>query len=144
MSDTNKTISLGKFKAWLEGVEEMQDEGWTPSEIQWKKIRDKIELIEELKDSESPWDNASYPTIPQPQAPFIPPHRTFLDEKEFFDTHGTFSEEESRLTRPSGKYVPEYSPPPNGPVGSFEEGSVMPVKTPNTDSTNGYKSPYSQ
>lgn len=45
MSD--KKLSLKDFKMWLEGVEEMQSEGWTPTPEQWNKIRSKIDIIEE-------------------------------------------------------------------------------------------------
>lgn len=46
MSTDNKKISFQEFKAWLQGVEEMQDEGWTPTAVQWKKIKDKLEQID--------------------------------------------------------------------------------------------------
>jgi hypothetical protein len=42
---TQKT-TLPEFHAWLSGVEEMQEEGWTPTPVQWKKIREKIFSIE--------------------------------------------------------------------------------------------------
>lgn len=40
-----KLLTLNQFKSWLEGVEEMQGEDWTPSPEQWKKIRNKISLM---------------------------------------------------------------------------------------------------
>ena len=43
--------SLGEFKAWLSGVEEMQPESWSPDLSQWRKIRDKIDNIEEIAQS---------------------------------------------------------------------------------------------
>lgn len=39
------TISLEQFRAWLAGVEDMQEDGWTPSASQWNKIRSKIDDI---------------------------------------------------------------------------------------------------
>lgn len=39
------TITLEQFRAWLAGVEDMQEEGWTPSASQWNKIRSKIDEI---------------------------------------------------------------------------------------------------
>ncbi|KKN24909.1 hypothetical protein LCGC14_0890270 [marine sediment metagenome] len=40
--------TVGQFKAWVEGVEEMQKDDWHPSKDQWKKIRAKIdELIDQ-------------------------------------------------------------------------------------------------
>ncbi len=41
-----KSISLIEFKMWLEGVEEMQENGWTPDARQWLRIRSKIDAIE--------------------------------------------------------------------------------------------------
>lgn len=48
MAKVKKTkISLAEFKAWLEGVEDLQDDDWSPSKVQWEKIRQKIECIDE-------------------------------------------------------------------------------------------------
>lgn len=44
-----KELSMSQFRAWLEGVEEMQDEDWHPSASQWKTIRAKFDLIVEAK-----------------------------------------------------------------------------------------------
>lgn len=40
-----KTVTLAEFKAWLEGVEELQPDTWTPTAEQWKLIRNKINMI---------------------------------------------------------------------------------------------------
>ena len=42
------TITLEQFRAWLAGVEDMQEDGWTPSAAQWRKIRSKIDEIGSL------------------------------------------------------------------------------------------------
>ena len=42
-----KKVNLAEFKAWLEGVEELQPEGWSPSKEQWVLIRAKINAITE-------------------------------------------------------------------------------------------------
>ena len=40
--------TVGQFKAWIEGVEEMQKDDWHPSKDQWNKIRTKIgELVDQ-------------------------------------------------------------------------------------------------
>lgn len=42
---SKKKLSLNEFRAWLCGVEEMQDDSWTPSSSQWRTIRAKIEEV---------------------------------------------------------------------------------------------------
>lgn len=44
---SKEKITINDFKMWLSGVEEMQDDDWTPSSTQWKRIRGKIDDIEE-------------------------------------------------------------------------------------------------
>lgn len=39
-------MSFQDFLMWLQGVEEMQPEGWSPDQRQWEKIRDKMRCIE--------------------------------------------------------------------------------------------------
>lgn len=41
----NKKITLNEFRAWLDGVEELQPNDWSPDAKQWKLIRDKIDNI---------------------------------------------------------------------------------------------------
>jgi len=40
-----KRITLVEFRAWLEGVEELQPDNWAPNAEQWKLIRAKIDSI---------------------------------------------------------------------------------------------------
>lgn len=40
-----KEITLAEFRAWLEGVEELQTKSWSPDAKQWKLIRAKIKTI---------------------------------------------------------------------------------------------------
>lgn len=51
---TSKKISVSEFRFWLQGVEEMQEEGWTPNSQQWAKIREKIDQIAEAEQSARP------------------------------------------------------------------------------------------
>ena len=44
---TNTAIYVSEFKAWLSGVEDMQESGWCPNAEQWKKIRSKITLLQD-------------------------------------------------------------------------------------------------
>ena len=34
-----KKRTLGEFKAWLEGIEDMQENDWCPNSTQWLTIR---------------------------------------------------------------------------------------------------------
>ncbi len=44
---------LKEFKAWLQGVEELQPDDWCPNVEQWQLIRDKINgIVEENKTTE--------------------------------------------------------------------------------------------
>jgi hypothetical protein len=58
--------TLREFKAWLQGVEELQAENWCPNREQWVLIREKIDnIIEEKKTVEKT-------TQPAPQQPMQP------------------------------------------------------------------------
>lgn len=63
-----KKYTLSEFKAWLDGIEEIQPATWSPDATQWKMIRDKINgIVEEVIEVEVP--------VPAPQvapAPQIP------------------------------------------------------------------------
>ena len=63
-----KKITLNEFRAWLEGIEELQPNDWSPSKEQWKLIRNKIDYIEECV---APVNipAQSIPIAPQPQVP---------------------------------------------------------------------------
>ena len=41
------SLSIKEFKAWMKGVEDMHGENWSPNKAQWKKIREKLELLDE-------------------------------------------------------------------------------------------------
>lgn len=40
-----KKYTLNEFKAWLEGIEEIQPDDWCPDLPQWRMIREKISAI---------------------------------------------------------------------------------------------------
>lgn len=60
-----KTITVKEFKMWLEGVEEMQEEGWTPLPAQWARIRAKIASLSDA----DPAPTYTIPSGPIPRAP---------------------------------------------------------------------------
>jgi len=47
MAKRKQKQTLKEFQAWLQGVEELQPEGWSPDADQWKLIRAKIDGIKE-------------------------------------------------------------------------------------------------
>ena len=105
-------ISLSEFRSWLQGIEDMQDEGWSPDASQWIKIKQKISQIEE--DSEVELEVvASTPTRPLSNPPSIMP--TYP---------GT------AMNRPA----PIMQQPPQ------QFGANGATKTPDIDSSNGYTS----
>lgn len=59
---TEELITAREFKIWLEGVEEMQDDEWIPSSVQWKKIREKISNIEDTVVPQAPTQQYAQPT----------------------------------------------------------------------------------
>ena len=42
-------VSVNEFKNWLSGVLDFQPDDWVPNAVQWEKIRNKIEQLEETK-----------------------------------------------------------------------------------------------
>lgn len=46
IKQSKKKISMLEFRAWLQGVEELQPQDWTPNSDQWKLIRKKIDTID--------------------------------------------------------------------------------------------------
>ena len=49
MATRKKKQTLAEFRAWLDGVEELQPETWSPDATQWGLIREKINNITEPK-----------------------------------------------------------------------------------------------
>jgi len=77
--------TLREFRAWLQGVEELQAENWAPNRDQWKLIRDKIDgitveerVIEKVVNNTVQGQNIPQ-AAPRPvptTLPFIPPPPT--------------------------------------------------------------------
>lgn len=74
MTDKNeKQITVREFRMWLQGVEEMQDEGWVPSNAQWAKIRQKIDSISDTQAQEPPPIRMASPGFLPAPAPVATP-----------------------------------------------------------------------
>jgi len=67
--------TLKEFRAWLEGVEELQPDNWAPNREQWARIRARIDGIKEepvAKTTPAPTPAANITNQPAP-APVIQP-----------------------------------------------------------------------
>lgn len=78
------TIDIDTFKSWLQGVEDMQPDDWCPSIEQWRKIRQKIDLLEG-PDETYLNQPAAQPLIPahpvyRQATPIDTPQSTLLDQ----------------------------------------------------------------
>lgn len=67
---TAKTQTIAEFKAWIEGIEELQPKDWCPDPSQWKLIRKKISQIVST-------EPAPRQFVPQPAQQFTPPPTAF-------------------------------------------------------------------
>lgn len=115
-----KQISVKEFRMWLEGVIEMQDEGWVPDARQWTRILGKIYEIAETKPSSGYQLPQTFnDPIPQP-LPQQPVNYQLAP---------------SGLSR-----IPVGPANLNGPFAA-DNGNV-PVRTPNIDSSTGYDTPF--
>jgi hypothetical protein len=118
-SAPTQTLSLRDFRSWLSGVEEMQDDGWSPSAEQWRRIRVKIDMIKDEPSvgvtNTSP--AAKVPVYPTSTTPVAAPPSTF-----------------ERVPVPAAP--PQI--PSNVPMASVD-GQI--IKTPSSD-TVGYKTSF--
>jgi hypothetical protein len=67
MAAKKRKIDVTEFRAWLEGVEEMQGPEWVPNLEQWQRIREKIDSIRE--DAPVPKQQRAEQPAPQQQRP---------------------------------------------------------------------------
>jgi hypothetical protein len=119
---SKKVTSLVEFRAWLEGVEEMQGADWVPTQEQWTRIREKIDSIEDAPPAPAPVTEPDpvphVPLSPYPSAPGIPGPSAF-----------------ETVTRPA----PAMNLSPDAPIAAGQQQ----VKTPDIDTSKGdYKSSF--
>lgn len=115
------TLTIKEFKMWLRGVEEMQPDGWSPSQQQWTRIREKIDSIEE----------GSIP--PQQQVIYRDP----VVQQPVYQQPQQVVHAQPGLTAQRGAVL---APLPNNSLFGNADSPAIPVKTPNVDtSTGGYE-----
>jgi hypothetical protein len=117
--------TLNEFRAWLQGVEEMQEDGWIPSIDQWKLIRDRIDNI----------------TEPTPVAPaFDAVHRQPVRQqvRQPAAPHGAFDAPDASSSF-DGATVDLTAPVPRAPKQGQPQTSLGAEKTPDVEA-GAYKS----
>lgn len=116
MSSEKPTITIKEFRMWLQGVEEMQDSAWVPNPVQWKRIREKIDTIEEESQNIVPQFVHNMPFIPPVQQAALPPEMVY---------HAATSS------------IPPSSSMTVVPTPAIPSGCLNGGRTPNIDTTNG-------
>lgn len=119
MSD--KKITIAEFRCWLEGVEEMQDEAWVPSPTQWKRIRDKLNTIDD--------------TPPPAPAPVAVQH-TLPTVWRSPEVEAPIQIAPSAMVGLPVPRAPAQHTPLTGPFANPDV-PQMPVRTPTIDTSNG-------
>lgn len=149
-----KKITLAEFRAWLEGVEELQPKSWVPDAAQWKLIRNKIKCIvePEPEQGEPPVTSALEQMQRSPNTPLppAPPARRRVPVPEptpqpgGWESIGLGGPDVPRgPTGPSaldGLDSKPATPPPPGPPGKLPTSSV-PLQSPDGTVTPGTKTP---
>jgi hypothetical protein len=107
------TISLKDFKSWLQGVEDMQEDDWIPNAVQWKKIRSKINLLDDAQQAPYRQNNSPVVNTPQYMSPMPMPIPMPSPSQGFSSAFDT------------------YIPPPAGPS------ILASPKTPDIDTSDG-------
>ena len=122
-------ITVKEFKMWLQGVEEMQDEDWSPTYTQWVKIREKIDILSEDVVSHAPVAPVSVNQAPP--KPVIRADGTVVATGPVVAAAPSIMASTPTVARPrdAGDFVPP--PPPNNPL----FGNAGTVKTPNIEGT---------
>lgn len=118
--EETKHITVSEFRFWLEGVEEMQLEDWTPDPRQWKRIRGKINQILDTP--------IGYPA-PAQQGPTVA-YRTPAYDAPIHMVPGGLSD-----NPPPMPIIAQ--PPANSHLFANADANKIAVKTPNIDTSMG-------
>lgn len=122
----SKQLTLGEFRAWLSGVEEMQADDWYPDPQQWKTIRAKIEEV--IDNPNSRTSNARYvEDAPREIRPAGPSMLTGMDPRMSMAPG---------MANPNMPQITNTDTMAGGPVD--RNTPIARIKTPNIDSSRGY------
>lgn len=144
MTEEKEKLSMLAFRSWLEGVEEMQGDDWTPSPEQWKKIRAKIDLLDSndtaIRNAVRSALNEINRSAPMamPQTPYYPAPATTYPGPPPVIPHSSILDDNV-----GGKFATTMPPMPasRSPEGVVTLGNPS-IKTPNIDTTHGYNTPF--
>ncbi len=123
-------ITVKEFRMWLEGVIEMQDDTWVPDARQWSRILGKIYDISEgisIASTQNTYTPRHPPVEQQFVSPVSPTAFDSMPQELFQPQSGLLS-------------APPVAPNLTGPFARDQGG--IPVRTPDIDTTNGYKSTF--
>lgn len=130
---SKKEYTLAEFKAWLEGIEELQPANWAPDANQWKTIRDKLmNIVEEVSEAPATVQTMAPPPGPIPREPVSWPQPAPAPA--------------SPMAMPSGSALadvtPEMTPAAAAALSGKLPSEMVPssdgkVKTPNIDTADG-------
>ena len=127
-----KKIPLAEFRAWLEGVEELQADDWCPDLSQWALIRSKIDSIIEIA--------PPAPPVAQPQPQMQPQMRPGFAQQPPIVQQPIGADGQPIVVPQVGDTTPPVTPP-NNPLltpTSAPGGVGAPMtKTPEIDTSDG-------
>lgn len=147
-------VTVGELKSYVKSAMDLNEDGWHPDEKQWKKI---LEMIMNVKEPEPvaapPAAVAPHygPPPPAPALPGQPPPAPPMGMGEAPPNPYELNPAEAPSDRPppmivntGGAPVPKFLR--TGPESAPDENGVISsgitVKTPNIDTSQGYKSGY--
>lgn len=129
MSTPEKTITIGEFKSWLQGIKDMLGDDWTPNAEQWKRICEKIDHLKDEPVVSQPLVVNPPPRMqpPVPMMPAVPAGPSSLSPGH------SIPHPPQMVQSPGGMSVLK-GPMATGSVGS---NVGIPVKTPSIDTSGG-------
>jgi hypothetical protein len=126
-----KKTSHRDFLNWLEGVKDMQPEDWVPDADQWKRIQEKIDLVDVKLDG----------VQEEPKTP-MPPNQPVYRNNGELDVPapaGPIPHSNELVRSTVVPRAPKQANHSNAPIATDPK---IPVKTPDIDSET-YESPFS-
>jgi hypothetical protein len=125
----DKKLTVKEFRYWLEGVEEMQEDDWSPDVKQWKRIREKIAMLDDVTTT-----NTFAEVVPVPPV-MVPGMVSFPANVNPHNPLESMNINPSQFPAPTG-------PSPTGPF--LHDDLARPARTPNIDTGPGkpYKSSF--